>query len=158
VSTISFGHTTGTGTDRLLLVGISANSYNGARTINSVTFTPSGGSAANLSSVGSIENEAGRLAAIYSLLNPDPGVLGTVAVNFSGSVGYGIVAGAANFQGVDQANPLGQFAGATASSTTAISLSVPSDDGDLVFATTFLGAATPPAVTQGSGQSLLWGP
>jgi choice-of-anchor A domain-containing protein len=156
VSTITFPHTTGTGTDRLLLVGISANSYSAARTINSVTFTPSGGSATSLTAVGSVENGAGRLAAIYLLLNPPSGVSGTVAVNFSGSVGNGIVAGAANFQGVDQAEPLDEFASATASSTTTISLSVPSDDGDLVFATTFLGAATPPAVTQGSGQSLLW--
>jgi len=156
VSTMSFAHTTGAGADRLLLVGISANSYNGARTLESVTFTPSGGSPIALSSVGSIENGSGRLAAIYYLLAPPSGVSGTVAVTFSGSVGNGFVAGAANFQGVDQVTPLGQFASATASSTTTISLSVPSNDGDLVFATTFLGAGTPPAVTEGSGQSSLW--
>jgi hypothetical protein len=155
VSTMSFGHTAGTGAARLMLVGISANSYGSARTLSSVTFTPSGGSATALSPVGSIENGSGRLAAIYYLLNPPSGVSGTVAVTFSGSVGYGIVAGAANFQGVDQAAPLGQFASATGT-TSAISLSVPSDEGDLVFDTVFLGAATPPTATAGAAQSPLW--
>ena len=155
VSTISFSHTTGTGADRLMLVGIAANNYSTSRTISSVTFTPSAGSGTALTPAGSIENGSGRLAAIYYLVDPPSGVSGTVAVTFSGSVGYGIVAGAANFQGVDQAQPLGQFASATGNGT-AISLSVPSDDGDLVFATAFLGAASPPSVTVGSGQSLLW--
>ena len=53
-----------------MLVGVSANSYNNARTISSVTFTPSGGSPITLTEVGSIENESGRLSAIYSLLTP----------------------------------------------------------------------------------------
>ena len=43
VSYVNVSHTTGTGLNRLMLVGISANSYNGRRTISSVTFTPSGG-------------------------------------------------------------------------------------------------------------------
>ena len=42
---VSFAHTTGTGSDRLLLVGVAWNCSTTDRTITSVTFTPSGGSA-----------------------------------------------------------------------------------------------------------------
>jgi lysophospholipase L1-like esterase len=139
----------------LTLVGIAANNYSTARTISSVTFTPSGGSATALSSVGSVQNGNGRLAAIYSLLAPPSGTSGTMVVNFSGSVGYGIVAGAANFKGVDQAVPLDNFA-STTSTTTTVSLSVPSSEGDLVFDTVFLGAQTLPTVNAGAAQSPLW--
>ena len=156
VSTISVAHTTGTGTNRLMLVGVSANSYNSARTISSVTFTPSGGSATALSAVGSVENEAGRLVAIYRLLNPSSGVAGTVAVNFSGSVGYGIVVGVANFAGVNQSSPLDAFVSAVGTETTAVSVSVPTQADDLVFDTVFLGAATPPTAAFGAGQTQRW--
>ena len=50
-SSVSFSHTTGTGTDRLLLVGVSWNCGTTDRTISSVTFTPSGGSAIDLTAV-----------------------------------------------------------------------------------------------------------
>ena len=81
-ATLSIPHTTGSGENRLMLVGISANSYNGARTISSVTFTPTGDSAISLSAVGSIENEAGRLSAIYSLVAPPVSTAGTVTITF----------------------------------------------------------------------------
>ena len=123
VNSINVTHTTGTwtGPDRLVLVGVSANSYNGAQTISSVTFTPSGGSATALYEVGSIENEAGRLAAIYSLVDPPIGVSGTVTVTFSGSVAYGIAVGVANFKGVDPLDPLDDFVSAVGTETSAIS-------------------------------------
>ncbi len=40
VSSISIPHTTGTGTNRLMLVGVSWNCDTTDRTISSVTFTP----------------------------------------------------------------------------------------------------------------------
>ncbi len=96
-----------------MLVGISANSYGAVRTISSVTFTPSAGELhPRLAPVGKVENEAGRLAAIYALLGPPSGQAGTVTVTFSASVGNGIVAGAVNFAGVAQATPLDAFASA----------------------------------------------
>jgi uncharacterized repeat protein (TIGR02543 family) len=156
VSSINVAHTTGTGADRLMLVGVSANSYNAARTISSVTFTPSGGSATALAEVGSIENEAGRLAAIYSLVNPPSGVLGTVTVTFSGSVGYGIVVGVANFAGVNQSDPLDDFVSAVGTEASAISVDVHADINDLVFDTVFLGAATLPSLTVDASQTQLW--
>ena len=155
-SSISVAHTTGTGTDRLMLVGVSANSYNTTTPISSVTFTPSGGGALALNEVGSIENEAGRLAAIYSLVNPPSNASGTVTVNFSGTIDYGIVVGAANFAGVNQADPLDEFVSAVGTETSAISLDVPTDPDDLVFDTMFLGAATLPSLAADASQSQLW--
>jgi uncharacterized repeat protein (TIGR02543 family) len=156
VSSINIAHTTGTGANRLMLVGVSANSYNSAQTISSVTFTPSGGSAIALSPVGSVENESGRLAAIYSLLDPPSGVSGTVTVTFSGSVSYGIIAGVANFAGVDQTDPLDDFVSAVGTETSTMEVDVPADPNDVIFDTTFLGAATLPSLTVGSGQTQQW--
>ena len=106
-ATPSFAHTTGSGTNRLMLVGVSWNCGSTDRTISSVTFTPSGGSAATLTNI--ITQKAGtqlRYSAIYSLLDPPSGVAGTVNITFSGSVTTGMVAGAANFAGVNQTTPL----------------------------------------------------
>ena len=85
-SVVDLLHTTGSGDNRLLLVSVTANSYGGAQTVSSVTFTPDGGSALALTAVSSIENGAGRLAAVYQLLAPPSGVSGTVSVAFSGTV------------------------------------------------------------------------
>ncbi|NLF11903.1 MAG: hypothetical protein GX597_08945 [Anaerolineaceae bacterium] len=154
VSSISVGHTTGTGTDRLMLVGVSANSYGGVRTISSVTFTYDT-TVLTLSQVGLVENEAGRLAAIYGLLNPPSGQAGTVTVTFSGSVGNGIVAGVVNFAGVDQANPYGTYASNTGTDTTP-TVNVVTTAGDLVFDTVFLGAATIGTLAAGDSQTAQW--
>ncbi len=155
-TTINVTHTTGSGTNRLMLVGISANSYGTARTISTITFTPSGGSVLNLSLVGSVENELGRLAAIYKLVDPPSGVTGIIAVTFSGSVGNGIVVGAANFAGVNLTNPLGNFVSDVGTETKGISIDVPNDFNDLIFDTVFIGAATVPSLTVDSSQTQLW--
>jgi uncharacterized repeat protein (TIGR02543 family) len=155
-TSINVAHTTGTGTDRLMLVGVSANSYGTARTISTVTFTPSGGSASTFALVGSIENESGRLAAIYSLLNPPSGISGTVTVTFSGSVGNGIAVGVANFAGVDQSDPLDDFVSSVGTEASAIVVNVPADINDLVFDNVFLGAATIPSLTVDASQAQLW--
>ncbi len=156
---ISFAHTTGTGTNRLMLVGVSWNAGSTAMTISSVTFTPSGGgSALPLTAV--ITEQAGtnlRYSAIYSLLNPPSGVAGTVAVTFSETVSNGIVAGAANFKGADQTTPLGTAVGASGSSTAAsVTLSGLSGN-ELVFDNLFQGASgSSQTVTAGAGQTPLW--
>ena len=100
-----------------MLVGVSWNCGTTNRTISSVTFTPSGGSATNLTEVITqlgYNSTNPRYSAIYKLLNPPSGVSGTVTVTFSGAVTNGIVAGAANFAGVDQTTPLGTPNGAGA--------------------------------------------
>jgi len=158
VSEVSFAHTTGTGDNRLTLVGVSWNSNTDARTISSVTFTPDGGGAAlPLTEVISQKHGSNyRYAAIYSLLNPPSGQAGTVTITFSGgTVTAGIVAGAANFAGVDQTTPLGTAAGASSpsnSTTATVTLSGLAGD-ELVFDTLFLGGNPPAAVTPDAGQA-----
>ncbi len=156
VSSIDVDHTSGTCDNRLMLVGISANSYNAAQTITSVTFTPTGETALTLDEVGSIENEAGRLAAIYSLLNPPSGMSGTVTVTFSGNINNGFTVGVANFAGVDQADPLDDFVSAVGTESAPISVDVTADTNDLVFDTVFIGAATIPTLSAGTNQDQLW--
>ena len=155
-ATLSIPHTTGSGDDRLMLVGITANSYNSAQTISSVTFTPSGDSAISMSEVGSVENEAGRLSAIYSLLAPPISTTGTVTITFSGSVNNGMAAGVADFSGVNQSDPLDDFVSAIGTEANTITLDVPTDPDDVVFDNIFLGAATAPSLTVGSDQSEQW--
>jgi uncharacterized repeat protein (TIGR02543 family) len=162
VDSIDIAHTTGTGADRLMLVGVSWNCGSTDRTITSVTFTPSGGSASILQEVwtqlaGSTESDP-RYSAIYSLLNPPSGVAGTVTVNFSGDVSNGIVAGVANFAGVDQANPLGTPNGDSTTSGDAPTVTLDGLSGDeLVFDNVFQGASgETQTLTAGTDQTRLW--
>ena len=106
---MSFAHTTGTGTDRLMLVGVSWNCGTTDRTISSVTFTPSGGSAIALTVVKTQQARHDSCATrpSTSCSTRRRAVAGTVTVTFSGAVSNGIVAGAVNFAGVDQTTPLG---------------------------------------------------
>ena len=162
MSSISVPHTTGTGDNRLMLVGVSWNCGTTDRTISSVTFTPSGGSATPLTLVKTqVGGTSGnpRYSAIYRLLNPSSGQAGTVAVTFSGSVSNGIVAGAANFAGVDQTTPLGTPGGAGSTATgTAPSVTLTGLEGDeLVFDNLFMGGTdSSQTVTAGAGQTQRW--
>ncbi len=157
-SSISIAHTTGTGTNRLMLVGVSWNCGTTARTISSVTFTYGSGTVLTLNPVRT--EQAGsqyRYSAIYSLLNPPSGQAGTVAINFSGSVSNGVVAGVANFAGVDQTTPLGTPNSANGNST-APSVTLTGLGGDeLVFDNVFQGASgSSQTLTAGSGQTPRW--
>ncbi|NLE74246.1 MAG: hypothetical protein GX604_06440, partial [Actinobacteria bacterium] len=118
-SSISFAHTTGTGMNRLTLAGISWNAGTTARSIASVTFSY-GATSLPLQEV--FTEQAGtnlRWASIWSLEGAPAGQAGTVTVTFSGSVASGIVAGAANFAGVDPTTPIAASDGANGSSTAA---------------------------------------
>jgi len=158
VSSISFAHTSGTGENRLMLVGVSWNAGTTARSIQSVTFSYDT-TVLNLEEVRT--EQAGtnlRWASIWSLADvPDAGQAGTVTVTFDGSVSNGIVAGAANFAGVDPSDPLGPTNGANGSST-APSVTLAGLAGDeLVFDTVFQGAAdSGQTLTAGAGQTGLW--
>ncbi len=157
---IDVTHTTGSGANRLMLVGISWNSATTATSISSVSFTPSGESAIALEQV-IVQKQASnnRYSAIYSLLDPPEGVSGTVRVNLSASISNGIVIGVANFSNVDQADPLGTPGGASSSSNnTTVTLTLGSLTGDeLVFDNIFIGGNPPAAVTVGAGQTELTG-
>ena len=162
-TSVSFSHTVGTGNNRLMLVGVSWNCGTTNRTISSVTFTPSGGSATNLTEVITqlgYNSTNPRYSAIYKLLNPPSGVSGTVTVTFSGAVTNGSVAGAADFAGVDQTTPLGTPGGVGSPSNTSTSISVDLsglNGNELVFDNVFAGASgSTQTLTPGAGQTALW--
>jgi hypothetical protein len=155
VSSISFPHTTGSGANQLLVVSATSNSYNNPRTIESVIFNYDS-TDYPLTEIGSVENEAARLAAIYGLVNPPSGASGTVTVTYSGIVDYGINAGAINFTGVNQTTPWGTFA-SNIGQGTAQSVVLTGLGGDeLVFDTAFLGGSPIPTATAGAGQTKQW--
>jgi hypothetical protein len=162
VSSITINHTTGTGTDRLMLVGVSWNCGTTNRTISSVNFTPSGGSAVGLTEVITqlgYNTSNPRYSAIYRLLNPPSGQAGTVTVTFSGSVSNGLAVGVANFAGVHQTTPLGTPNGAgTDASDAAPTVTLTGLNGDeLVFDNVFMGASDETqTLTAGSGQTQRW--
>jgi hypothetical protein len=160
---VSFSHTTGSGENRLLLVGVSWNcgTTTATQSISSVKFTYGTN---ELDLTQKIVQEAStssnykRYAAIwYSPEEPPQNTAGTITVNFNTSVPNGIVAGAANFAGVDQTTPFTVTNGASSSSSTAPTVTLSSLNGnELVFDTAFIGASTPPDPTVGDNQTKLW--
>ncbi len=168
---------TGSGADRLSLVGISWQSGGtSAATVSSVTFTPTGGSAVNLIEVKSQTVAKGSDsgpeypkggAAIYRLPNTiGPNQTGTIKVTFStalsGNSGA-VVVGMANFKGVDQTTPYGTpNSSSNNTGTTAISTSVTSAAGGMVFDVVMAANEAvssnpaPPSLTPATGQTQQW--
>jgi hypothetical protein len=162
-NSVSFSHTTGTGENRLLLAGVSWNCGTTDRSITSAKFIyGSGPTELDLTPVityNGYSTANPRYSAIYRYVNPPSGVTGTITITFSGNVSNGIVAGAVNFSGVDQANPLGTAVSAGSGTTqqTTATIDVPTPSGrELVFDNLFFGYSSGQTVTVGSGQSQLW--
>jgi len=142
VSPVTVSHTTGTGSNRLMLVGISQKN----RTVSSVLYgtTP-------LTLVGeNISNNNARIS-IYALVNP-PSVTANVTVNFSANPDRGAIVGVMTFTGVDQSTALGTFASAQANSS-AQTLNVTSATGELVFDVI---AKRNQTITVGTSQTQRW--
>ena len=119
-ATLSFSRTTGTGANRLLVVGVSINIQN-ATGVGVVSATYNG---IPLSFIGAHNDVApSRRVEMWYLLNPPSGAH-TVAVtlNIPTGITEGVVAGATTFTGVDQTVPLGSFVSAngTAAACTGI--------------------------------------
>jgi VCBS repeat-containing protein len=149
--TLTFSHTTGSGSNRLLLVGVAWRNTSVAIPISGVTFN-----SVTMNLVGSNTSTNNRRLAIYSLLNPPASTTGNVVVTLGGTTNAtDIVAGAANFSGVDQTTPLGTFATAynTSTSATAPTVNVATAANDLVFDTVVAANGT---LTVGSGQTQRW--
>ncbi len=144
--TMSFAHTTGTGANLLMLVGISWNSGSAAENIESVVFSYGTTNLALTEVITEQVTVTGttsgpRFSAIYSLLNPPQGQAGTITITLDDAVSNGIVAGAATFKGVNQTVPLGTPVGAHAtdtSSSPSVTLSGLSGN-ELIFDNVFLG-------------------
>jgi hypothetical protein len=141
----SLSHTTGTGENRLMLVGLSV----------SATSQPSvsasyGGQA--LSLVGS-RFDGGDGIFIYRLVNPPSGTH-TVYIDYSSSPAWGSVVGVMTFTGVDQSTPLGGFASAV-DDTKYPTVNVSSAAGELVM-DTFMEAWGPRGAWVGDNQTQRW--
>ena len=162
-SSLSFAHTTGTGNNRLLLVGVSWNCGSTDRAISSVTFTPSGQSALPMTEVMhqlTDTTSAPRYSAVYKLVAPPSGAPGTVIIIFAGAVANGAIAGATNFANVNQATPLGTAVGAasTDNTGTAVTVNLTGLSGnELLFDNVFMGSsASGTTLTPDAGQTQRW--
>ena len=145
----SVSHTT-TGSDRLMLVGISFGQDKGDN-VASVTHngTP-------LALVGARDNGValGSRVEIWSLVAPDAGTH-DVVVNFSGTSHRGATIGIMTFNGVDQSTALGNFASAEGNSS-APSTNVSSASNELVFGVLGLDDNADTELMPGGGQAEHW--
>jgi hypothetical protein len=148
-------HTVGSGTNRLLIAGISiiAAAGNTPPTSSAATWTVSG--VQNMTYVGSALAGNTRVD-LFVLVNPDSGA-GTASISFSGSyVGYKM--GSVSYTGVDQTTPLGNLvtsACANITSSQSCSINVPTGAGSVVFAK--LAANTTSGFTIAPSHNF-WGP
>ncbi len=146
-NTKTVSHTTGSGSSRLMLVGVSLFDGGAGRQVSSVTY-----SGQSLTFVGGrTDNSNSVRIEIWRLINPPSGVA-NVVVTLNGS-SDGIVVGVTTFSGADQTTPLGSFASAQGMSA-APSVSVTSASDELVFDVMAMKDGT--AVTVGSGQTQRW--
>ncbi|WP_415889899.1 DUF6701 domain-containing protein [Neptuniibacter sp. SY11_33] len=125
-SSLTISHTTGSGSERLMLVGVSLWNED----FESVTSVTYGGVA--LTRVGSTATGDDSRVEIWRLTNPNAGSA-NVVVTFNETVQKNGGAGVMTFTGVDQINPVSSYQGNTGDSDRA-SVSVSSSSGDLVFA------------------------
>jgi uncharacterized repeat protein (TIGR01451 family) len=129
--TLTFSHTPGSGADRLLLVAVGVGSTTTSDvtpgTVTQVTF---GGTL--MTKVGSTLTNSTVSTQIYQLVNPASAAANVVVT--LGGTASSVSASATTFTGVHQTTPLGTSASGTGTST-ALSASVASATGELVFST-----------------------
>ena len=130
---ITISHTT-SGTDRLMLVGVSFVNQSNEEVLpnpNGVTYNGD-----PLTFVGAINNQSSggddARVEIWSLVAPDTGTH-NVVVTFDQNLNIGAVAGVMTFNGVDQTTPLGAFASNEDQSISS-SVTVSSAADELIFA------------------------
>jgi hypothetical protein len=146
-SSRTFSHTT-SGTDRLIIVGISFNNDD-LQTVSSVTYA---GQA--LTKIGqAVQSDDARVELWYRVA-PTTGT-NNVVVTFSAGLNDGGVIGAMTFTGVNQSTPLGTFASATGDSTSA-SVNVSSATGELVLGVISVEGEDADTVTFGPLQAEHW--
>lgn len=145
-SSLSFSHTTGSGSDRYMLVGVSFRNDDGQR-VTSVSYA-----GRSLSKIGHDSRDDARVE-IWQLVAPPSGS-STVQVNFSRRT-QGRGAGAVTFTGVDQSTPYENYTTNDASSGTA-SISISSETDDLVFAVFSSEDQRGTASTDASGMTAQW--
>jgi uncharacterized repeat protein (TIGR01451 family) len=153
-ATITVSHTTASGTDRLMLVGISLNRATGT-TYEQVTNVTYGGTGLTLVGARTNTTLGEAVVFIWGLANPPAGTA-NVVVSFNTNATDGAVAGVATFTNVNQTIPYGPFFSSTGSSTSP-SIVVSSAPGELVIDTVMLRTSNFGATgSPGSGQTQLW--
>lgn len=145
----SFSHTT-SGTDRLMLVGVSFGEDKGD-TVSSITYN---GTALTLVGAQDHSDSSKSRVEIWSLVAPDVGTHNLV-VNYSGANHEGATIGVMTFTNVDQATPLGTFAGNQGTSGSP-SVTANSGDSELVFGVVAVGDSVNYNFTPGAGQTEQW--
>jgi len=149
-ATLTISHTTASGADRLMLVGISFVNDE-LETVSSVTYN-----GVALTLVGSeVRSDDGRVE-IWRLIAPPSGTH-NVVITFSAPLARAAVAGVMTFTGVHQTTPLGTFASASLSCTAPCanpSVNVTSAVNELVFDTVACETCT--SFTVGAGQTQRW--
>ncbi len=148
-ATVTLSHTTGTGGNRLMLVGVSYedDDENG---LEAASVTYAGNPLTQV--IRRVQNEV--ISEIWSLVNPPSGTA-NVLVNFNGAGATqdSAVVGATTFTGVNQSTPLGTAAGAIGNATT-LSVNVSSEAGGMVFDN--LAVDDGRVATVGGGQAQRW--
>jgi hypothetical protein len=124
-TSLTISHTT-SGTDRLMLVGISLNNES-YETVSTVTYN-----GASLSLVGVASNDDDSRSEIWSLVAPDTGTH-DVVITFSADLRRGAKAGVATFTGVNQSTPLGTFQSNIGTQSTPATVILTSATNELVF-------------------------
>ncbi len=150
-NSLSINHTTGSGSNRLMLVMVTTGFASG--TLPSVSAITYGGQ--NLSLVNGISNGSTVRSEIWKLVNPPSGSSNAV---ISLSSTNPVTATVITYTGVDQATPLGTSVTGGSGKGNAFSLNVASATNDLVvdsFAVDGDGTNTAPTPSVGSGQTLL---
>jgi uncharacterized repeat protein (TIGR01451 family) len=157
--TATFSHTTSSGANRLMLVGVSLNRLTGGSTFEIPTNITYAG--VPLTLVGGRTNLTTQEAVmwIFALTNPASGA-NNVVVSWNEGQTDGDVIGCATFTGVNQATPYGAFfsnVGTSTATLTNVNVVVTSAPGELVFDTVALRSQNFGAVgSPGANQTALW--
>jgi hypothetical protein len=149
-ATLTISHTTGSGADRLMLVGISFVNDE-LETVSSVTYN-----GVALTLVGSVASSDDARVEIWRLIAPPSGTY-NVVITFSAPLARAAEAGVMTFTGVHQTTPLGTFASASLQCTAPCadpSVNVTSAVNELVFDTVACETCT--SFTVGAGQTQRW--
>lgn len=143
-NTLSWTHVTGSGANRLLVVGVATGS---GKTVSSVTY---GGMPLSQIGAAVIASGSHPRTEMWSLKSPPVGAA-TVTVTLNGK--DTCAAGAMGFFGVNESAPFGTFRSAAATGLTP-SVTVPATSSQLVVDSIAVQQAT--AGSTGVGQTLLW--
>ena len=146
VDSFTVSHTT-SGTNRLMLVGVSHNPNND-EVISSVTYNGD-----DLAFVGAATYSNDTRAEIWQLVAPDTGTY-DVIITFDKNLSYGAVAGVMTFTEVSQTTPLGTFVSANGLSAGPATVNVSSATNEVVFDTVSCETCFP--LTVGGGQTEHW--